>query len=65
MYLILNSVLQGGKISYSEVRAFLMKESSAINMHKSITTSMNSTITLTGNHLIYAKNRNADQFYPM
>ena len=65
MCFIFNLVLQGGRIIYSEVRAFLMKESSVINMHKSITTSMNSTITLTGNHLIYAKNGNADQFYPM
>ena len=57
--------MEGGKISYSEVRTFLMKESSVINMFKSITTSMNSTVTLTGNHLIYAKNGKANQFYPM
>ena len=45
--------MDGGKISYSEVRTFLTKDSSGINMFKSITTSMNRTITLTGNHLIY------------
>ena len=57
--------MEGGKISYSEVRTFLTKDSSVINMFKSITTSMNRTITLTGNHLIYAKNGNANQFYLM
>ena len=57
--------MEGGKISYSEVRTFLMKDSSVTNMFKSITTSMNRTINLTGNHLIYAKNGNANQFYPM
>ena len=57
--------MEGGKISYSEVRTFLMKDYSVINMYKSITTSMNRTITLTGNHLIYAKIDKGNQFYPM
>ena len=62
---VLNSVLEDGYISNSEVIAFLMKEPSAVNMYKSIETSKNTTITLTGNHLIYTKNGNADPFHPM
>ena len=54
-----------GTVKYSKVRTFLRKNQASINMYKSIATSCNNTIRLTGNHLIYAKKHLMDKFIPM
>ena len=45
---------------YSEVKTFLKKQSTLTGMYMSITTSLNTTVRLTSNHLIYAR-RNFDE----
>ena len=60
-----NVVLSSGTVTYSEVRAFLEKELTVITKYKSITTIWNETLTLTGNHLIYARKNCTDKFDPM
>ena len=51
-----------GSNTYSEIKAFLMKEHTAVTMYQQITTSTNQTISLTGNHLIYVRKRFTDNF---
>ena len=62
---VLCSVLSSGRTVHSEVKTFLTKEPSAVTLYKSITTFLNKTISLTGNHLIYAKKGCTDKFSPM
>ena len=50
---------------YSEVTAFLMKDSTTITVYKSIVTSTNQTISLTGSHLIYGRKCSTDNFAAM
>ena len=61
-----NSVIvsENGMVTYSEVKAFLKKEPDGVLEYKSIT-SCNETLTLTGNHLLYAKDKSVDKFHPM
>ena len=54
----------GGSIKYSEVIAFMHKDDSAIGAYKSIMTSRNKTISLSGSHLIYARINHNDKFVP-
>ena len=54
-----------GKTKFSEIKAFLAKEQTAVTMYKQMTTSSNQTISLTGNHLIYVRKRFTDQFLPL
>ena len=56
-----DAVSSTGQPTYTEVKAFLQKEQNMIIQCKSITT-QNETLTLTGNHLIYARNHFSDQF---
>ena len=58
-------VTSDGNIIFSEVRAFVKKQSTVINMYKSITTSLNKTIRLSGNHLIYARKNSSEKLHPM
>ena len=51
-------------MTYSEVKAFLKKEQNVITQYKSIVT-MNKTLTLSADHLVYARKRLVDKFYPM
>ena len=62
---IYHSVSSEGRLQYSEVRTFLQKQDSVIGVYRSITTSGNSTISLSGNHLIHAKKISNDKFTPM
>ena len=57
-------VSSAGIVTYSEVTSFLKKQPNIMTEYKSITT-LNGTITLTGNHLVYARKVFADQFNPM
>ena len=54
-----------GRLQHSEVRTFLRKEESVIALYRSITTSGNNTISLSGNHLIHARKISNDKFTPM
>ena len=54
-----------GSATYSQVIAFVRREPTKIPMYKSITTSSNQTISLTGNHLVYARNGPTGRFTPM
>ena len=58
-------MLSDGSIVYSEVKSFLDKQSAPVSMYKSITTSNNKTITLSGSHLIYARKTLDVKFIPM
>ena len=49
-----------GEIMYSEVKTFLKKQSTLTGMYMSITTSLNTTVRLTSNHLIYSR-KNCDE----
>ena len=61
MYLIVSSA---GIVAYSEVRTFLKKQPSIMTRYKSIAT-LNGTLAVTGNHLIYARKTFAKELSPM
>ena len=66
LYLIYaTSVLENGDIIFSEVKAFLKKQPHVTGTYKSITTSTNQTITLSPNHLIYARKAGMEKYTPM
>ena len=48
-------------MGYSTIQTFLMKHDTVTSIYKSLTTSANRTIRLTGNHPIYAR-KNANKF---
>ena len=54
-----------GDVIYSEITTFMEKHNFAINRFIKIATSNNMTISLSGNHLIYARKVNIDKFLPM
>ena len=58
-------VLESGEAIFSEVKAFLKKQPHVIGTYKSITTSGNKTITLSPNHLIYARKMDTEKYLPM
>ena len=58
-------VTSDGRISHTEVTTFLRKQPTVINKYLSITTTANRTISLTGNHLIYARNSLSHKFNPV
>ena len=60
-----NIVTTGGRIIYSEVRTFMKKQADMILKFKSITTYPDKILTLTGNHLVYARKTYNDNFNPM
>ena len=64
-YLYFDTVVSHDELTYSEVKLFLVKESDVITEYKTITTSSNRTISLSGNHLIFARKADRDRFYPM
>ena len=57
-------VSSSGTDTYSEIRAFLKKQPNMVMQFKSIAT-LNESLTLTGNHLLYAQKTINDQFNPM
>ena len=60
-----NIVSSSGWFGYSEVKMFLKKQAGVITEYKSITTSANTTISLSKNHLIYAKKYYDEKFETM
>ena len=58
------TVSSSGVLMYSKVRSFLKKQPNIMTQYKSIKT-VNTTVMLSGNHLIYAKEHFAKQFDPM
>ena len=60
-----NIVTSAGRITYSEVRTFMEKQTDIISKFKSITTYGNKTLIVTGNHLVYARKNSNDKFSPM
>ena len=54
-----------GGVKYSEIRTFMKKQPVAMTVYKSIKTSLNYTISLTGEHLIHARKSGTDKFNPM
>ena len=58
-------VSSSGVLIYSEVKTFLKTQSDVIINYNSITTSLNETLIVTGNHLIYARRCFNDKFNPM
>ena len=65
LFVFCNIVSSSGSVQYSEVKAFLKKIPDVIMKYMSITTDANKTITLSENHLIYAKKFTTEQFHPM
>ena len=62
--LLFHVVSSSGAVIYSEVRAFLKKQSSIVTQYRSITT-VDGTLTLTGNHLLYVQKSLEQTFNPM
>ena len=62
---VLNTVSSSGEITYSEVKMFLKQKPDVIMKYKSLRTLQNKTITLTGNHLLHARKRSSDMFFPL
>ena len=57
--------MENGEITFSEVKAFLKKKPHVTGTYKSITTSTNQTITLSPNHLIYARKVETKKYIPV
>ena len=55
-------VSSGGSLIYSEVRTFLKKDPAVTNKYKSVTSVGNNTISLTGNHPLYARKSCTEKF---
>ena len=47
---------------FSEIKTFMKKQPTVATMYKSIRTSLNYTISLTGEHLIHARLSGGDKF---
>ena len=54
-----------GHIVNSEIRSFMKKQPEVMTIYRSITTTLNKTISLTGSHLIYARQTTSGKFNPM
>ena len=55
-------VASDGRVSHSEVKAFMKSQLTVITMYESITNSDNNTMSLTENHLMYARKSSAAKF---
>ena len=53
-----------GELTFSEVTTFLKKQRDIVMLYKSIV-SVNETLSLTGNHLVYARKTFDHRFNPM
>ena len=60
-----STVSSDRKLTHNKVKAFLKKIPSMITKYKSISTSLNRTISLSGNHLIYARKNWTEKFNQM
>ena len=61
---VIDTVSSDGAIIYTEVKGFLENQPNMISQCKSIST-VHESLTLTRNHLVYARKSSAHQFYPM
>ena len=59
------SVSADGKEMYSKIRTFVKRDPVSITKYKSITTSCNKSISLSGNHLIYVRKGPEGKFNAM
>ena len=59
------TVSSTGHLTYSEVKMFLEKCPKTILKYQSVITHSNDTLSLSQNHLVYARKYNSDQFIPM
>ena len=59
------TVTSTGSVKYSDVRAFMKKDHNTITKYLSITTDCNKTLTLSPNHLVYARKGSREEFNPM
>ena len=60
-----STVSSNGSVTPSEITVFLKKQHTVTTMYRSITTTWNTTITLSGNHLIFARRNLTHKFSPM
>ena len=58
------AVSSTGTVKYSAITVFLKNQPKRVTEYKSIAT-LNETLTLSGNHLIYARKSVDDQYNPM
>ena len=65
LYFLGHTVSHSGNIVYSEIRGFMKKQHTGIVMYKTLTTSKNKTIQLSGDHLIYARKTSLNKYHPM
>ena len=63
--MVLYSVGPIGRVTFSEVRGFMKRRDAVTTMYKSISTSLDKTISLSGEHLIYAMKSVYDKFKRM
>ena len=61
----LSAVSPEDTVTYGEVLTFMNKQPNTILVYKVITTSMDNSIILSGNHVIYARKSNKEKFVPM
>ena len=59
------TVSSTGSVKYSDVRTFMKKDHNAMTKYLLITTYCNKTLTLSPNHLVYARKYTSDEFIPM
>ena len=57
-----NPVSSEGSLIYSEVTAFMKKTHTVTSTYMLITTVLNSTLSLTGEHLLHTRKRFTDKF---
>ena len=62
---ILFLVSSEGRVTYSAVKAFLKQHPNGINLYRSMSTSLNTTIDLSEDHLIFGRTNVNDNFYPV
>ena len=58
-------VSSSGNVVFNEVKTFMKKQPEVMAIYMSVTTSLNTTIGVSGNHLIYTRKSSSDKFYPM
>ena len=59
------SVSSGGTLRFSTITAFMRKIHTGSTAYRLIRTSVNKTISLTGNHLIYVRAPGGEKFKAM
>ena len=55
-------VSSNGKVVYSDVKGFMKKKRDATTVYRSITTTTNQTIRISGEHQIYSRKNSLENF---